>query len=137
MTAFDIAWSLLKMPIVPVALKGMIGERFYNTHHNMIMKVGDYPIAIWNAKFEHPDTGEIHPMQWRALLNRNVVDENFTPHFLGNIGYDMSQVNVHNQIYTEPEERKVFRKHKCKYGRRTPKKGHGYWFHIHRKDSFG
>ena len=45
-------------------------------------------------------------MQWRALLNRNVVDENFTPHFSGNIGYDMSQVNVHNQIYTEPEERK-------------------------------
>ena len=46
-------------------------------------KVEDYPIAIWNAKFEHPDT-ENTPNAMESVVDRNVVDENFTPHFSGN-----------------------------------------------------
>ena len=107
MTAFDTAWVLLKMPIVPGSIeRDDEGEVLQHASQYAHEQAGDYPIAMWNAKFEHPDTGEIHPMQWRALLNRYVVDKDFTPHFSGNIGYDKSQVNVHNQIYTEPEERK-------------------------------
>lgn len=110
MVAFDTAWDLIKMPIVPGSLErveGPLKDSDIMPHEYRHLEAQtNYPIGVWNAKFEHPDTGEIHPMQLRALLSRKYLDPDFIPSFSGNIGYDMSQVRAHNQIYTDPEERK-------------------------------
>lgn len=52
MTAFDEAWALLKMPMVPGSL----------TRHSTSQDADGNDRVRYVADFEHPETGEIHPM---------------------------------------------------------------------------
>ena len=110
MTAFDQAWALVKMPIVPGSIERVERPTWddANPHPWSHLEQSDnYPVGMWNAKFEHPDTGEIHPMQLRAMQSSRYYDaEDRRPRFSGNIGYDDSQVMIAPQIYTEPESGK-------------------------------
>ena len=109
MTAFDQAWSIAKMPIVPGSIERVERPTWDDAMPHQwdgMEQTNYFPIGMWNAKFEHPDTGEIHPMQMRALRSKVVYDPSGLPFFSGNLGNDKSQVRISPQVYTEPEERK-------------------------------
>ncbi len=110
MTAFDQAWDLAKMPIVPGSIErvdasdGGLPKHILPNEYQDFEAAHEYPIGIWNAKFEHPDTGKIHPMQLRANMSRRVYPA--LPRFIGNIGYDDARAIIAQQVYTENEEKK-------------------------------
>ena len=58
MTAFDRAWAIVKMPIVPGSLR--------NTNDEMGIDLKDLYEDFWEAQFEDPETGEIIPMKART-----------------------------------------------------------------------
>tara|TARA_R110000824_G_scaffold3689_1_gene17415 strand:+ start:5319 stop:6011 length:693 start_codon:yes stop_codon:yes gene_type:complete len=59
-SAFDQAFALLKMPIVPGSLRNTSDEM--KEQHNLEELYDDF----WEAQFEDPETGEIMPMKART-----------------------------------------------------------------------
>lgn len=57
MTAFDAAWAILKMPIVPGSLREVPAGEIERDNFR-----GNESDRLWEAQFQDPKTGEILPM---------------------------------------------------------------------------
>ena len=90
MTAFDKAWALLKMPMIPDSL----------SRHSTSQDVDGNDMVRYVADFEHPETGEIHPMVADVTLpevdtiygrflhpeiNMNILSPNHPVEDIGNV----------------------------------------------------
>jgi hypothetical protein len=108
MTAFDRAWALVKMPIVPGSL--------YSTEPRQ--DVSQKPNRSWRALFQDPETNEIEPMLIDYIERLNMFGDKMRS-YKGQIGEGIERgklsyygdddrfVNDDGELYSpEPDHRK-------------------------------